>query len=240
MRPSRSSSRRRRRRDRRGVGADRRGDARPRAGGRVVTIANGCDFEDFPGLEYHRGDAVPHHAHGQLLRQARPAAVPDRARESGLDCRRALRRGLPRRRPRVGRIARARRPARAAPVRAPPRSLELQRDSDALLLLIPEAGRPRPRRALGEGLRVPRRRAADPGARPAGRRRRRPDPGDRCGRSSSRRTTSTASRPRSRDLHGRWRRRARRDRPLAPSARPSVPADAGAGARGAAPTTREP
>jgi len=38
-------------------------------------------------------------------------------------------------------------------------SLRLQRDSDALLLLIPEAGGPRARRPLGEGLRVPRGRA---------------------------------------------------------------------------------
>ena len=52
------------------------------------------------------------------------------------------------------------------------RSLELQRDSEALLLLIPEAGGRGRGRALREGVRVPRRRAADPRRRPAGRRRR--------------------------------------------------------------------
>ena len=39
------------------LGRDRGGDARrssPR--GRVVTIANGCDFDDFAGLEYRRGE----------------------------------------------------------------------------------------------------------------------------------------------------------------------------------------
>ena len=40
----------------------------------------------------------------------------------------------------MGGDPRARRPARADPVRARRRSLELQRDSEALLLLIPEAG----------------------------------------------------------------------------------------------------
>ncbi len=39
-------------------------------------------------------------------------------------------------------------------------SLRLQRDSDVLAAADPRGGRPRPRRALGQGLRVPRRRAA--------------------------------------------------------------------------------
>ena len=85
--------------------------------GRVVTIANGTDFEDFAGLEYRRRRHLPDHARRLLLRQARPEAVPDRARARR---RRAgtVRRRLPRRRPRVGRGDR--RPDRADPVRAAP------------------------------------------------------------------------------------------------------------------------
>ena len=82
------------------------------------------------------------------------------------------------------------------------RSLELQRDSEALLLLIPDAGRPRQGRADGQDLRVPRRRAPDPRRRAARRRRRRPAPRD--GR-----------------RHGRRARRRRRDSRRAP--RPSPP-----------------
>ena len=115
--------------------------------------------------------------------------------ESGLDVRRALRRRLPRRRPRVGRDARARRPARAASrtCRAAA-SLELQRDSEALLLLIPEAGGRGQGRPLRQGLRVPRRRAADPRRRAARRRRRGADPRDRRGHRRRRPTTSRRSR----------------------------------------------
>ena len=61
------------------------GDARARSPqGPVRTIANGSDFDDFAGLEYRPGvradGAVPDHARRLVLRQARPAAVPDRAR----------------------------------------------------------------------------------------------------------------------------------------------------------------
>ena len=50
-----------------------------------------------------RGRALPDHAHGELLRPAQSAAVPDRARRVGpRRRRRPLRRRLPRGRPRVG------------------------------------------------------------------------------------------------------------------------------------------
>ena len=55
----------------------------------------------------HAGRALPDHAHRQLLRQARPAPVPDRARGVGARRPGALPRRLPLRRPRVGRGARA-------------------------------------------------------------------------------------------------------------------------------------
>ena len=69
--------------------------------GPVQTIANGSDFDDFAGLEYsgraYEPDGPPFritHA-GLVLRQARPEAVPHRAR-AGRRRRRAVRRRLPR------------------------------------------------------------------------------------------------------------------------------------------------
>ena len=88
------------------------------ARGIVRTIANGCDFDDFAGLEYRPAAALPDHARGELLREARPAAVPAGAARLGRRRRRALRRRLPGLRPRVGRVARPRRPPPARPVRA--------------------------------------------------------------------------------------------------------------------------
>ena len=46
---------------------------------RVETIPNGSDFEDFEGLEYRPGRALPDHPHRELLRAPRSEAVPDRA-----------------------------------------------------------------------------------------------------------------------------------------------------------------
>ena len=84
--------------------------------------------------------ALPDHAHRQLLRPARPAPVPDRARRLRSDV--------------VARFVGDFRPAdrewaeglglgdrlELIPYVPRRRSLELQRDSEALLLLIPEAG----------------------------------------------------------------------------------------------------
>jgi glycosyltransferase involved in cell wall biosynthesis len=108
--------------------------------GEVVTVANGCDFDDFSGLEYHRGDRfrVTHTGSFFGKRDPRPfltavhqsgldvvtrfvggfrSADREWAEELGLGDRLELHEHLPRR-----------------------RALALQRDSEALLLLIPEAG----------------------------------------------------------------------------------------------------
>jgi glycosyltransferase involved in cell wall biosynthesis len=111
---------------------------RPR--GRVVAIPNGCDFDDFAGLEYRPGERfrITHAGSFFGKRDPRPflralsqspdevvarfvgdfrAADREFADGLGLDGRLELHAYVPRR-----------------------RSLELQRDSEALLLLIPEAG----------------------------------------------------------------------------------------------------
>jgi len=107
--------------------------------GELVTIANGCDFDDFSGLEYHRSERfrITHTGSFFGKRDPRPfltalhdsglhgvarfiggfrSADREWAEELGLGDRLELHPYVPRR-----------------------RSLELQRDSEALLLLIPEA-----------------------------------------------------------------------------------------------------
>ena len=108
--------------------------------GEVVTIANGCDFDDFAGIEYRRGARfrITHTGSFFGRRDPRPfltafaqsgvdavarfvgdfrSADREWAETLGLGDRLELHEYVPRR-----------------------RSLELQRDSDALLLLIPDAG----------------------------------------------------------------------------------------------------
>ena len=108
--------------------------------GSVTTIANGCDFDDFAGLEYRPGDRfrITHTGSFFGKRSPRPflealagtdldvvarfvgdfrSADRDWAERLALDDRLELHAYVPRR-----------------------RSLELQRDSEALLLLVPEAG----------------------------------------------------------------------------------------------------
>ncbi|MFN2471664.1 MAG: glycosyltransferase family 4 protein [Gaiellaceae bacterium] len=108
--------------------------------GRVVTISNGCDFEDFAGLAYRQGERLRITHTGSFFgkRDPRPfltalhgsgvdaiarfvggfrASDRQWAEEQGLADRLELHPYVPRR-----------------------RSLELQRDSEALLLLIPDAG----------------------------------------------------------------------------------------------------
>ncbi len=109
--------------------------------GRLVTIANGCDFDDFAGLEYRPGDRLRiTHAgafHGKrdprpFLRALADSGLEDVVarfagsfRASDREYAEAL--GLGDRVELLGNVSRR-------------RSLELQRDSDVLLLLIPEAG----------------------------------------------------------------------------------------------------
>jgi len=109
--------------------------------GRVVTIANGSDFDDFAGLEHHASDRlrITHagHFHGKrdpkpFLRALADSGLDDVvARFAGdfrtADGEYAESLGLGGRIELIGDVSRR-------------RSLELQRDSEALLLLIPESG----------------------------------------------------------------------------------------------------
>ena len=150
--------------------------------GAVRTIANGCDFDDVVGLERHAVRPLPDHAHRQLLRATRPAAVPPALADSGLDVSARFlgdfreadrawaaelalgdRLELIPYAPRVG-VARA------------PTRLRGAAAAD------PRGRRARQGRALGQGVRVHRGRPADPRGRPARRCRRRAHPQDRCGR----------------------------------------------------------
>jgi glycosyltransferase involved in cell wall biosynthesis len=109
--------------------------------GKVVTIANGCDFDDFAGLAHHQSDRlrITHTGHFHGKRDPKPFLQA--LAESGLDdvvvrfagdFRAADREyaeslGLGDRVELLGDVSRR-------------RSLELQRDSEALLLLVPESG----------------------------------------------------------------------------------------------------
>jgi glycosyltransferase involved in cell wall biosynthesis len=109
--------------------------------GKVVTIANGCDFDDFAGLEHRTSNRlrITHTGHFHGKRDPKPFLQA--LAESGLDdvvvrfagdFRAADREyaeslGLGEKVELLGDVSRR-------------RSLELQRDSEALLLLIPESG----------------------------------------------------------------------------------------------------
>jgi glycosyltransferase involved in cell wall biosynthesis len=108
--------------------------------GPVTTIANGSDFDDFAGLEYHRGDRFRITHTGSFFGKRDPRPFLTALAESRLD---AVARF-------VGDFRSADREwaeglglgdrLELHPYVPRRRSLELQRDSDALLLLIPEAG----------------------------------------------------------------------------------------------------
>ena len=109
--------------------------------GRVVTIANGCDFDDFAGLEYTRGSRFRLTHAGSFFGKRDPRPFLQALADSGLE-------------DVVVRFLGDFRPSdrefmeslglgdRVELIEYVPRrrSLALQRDSDALLLLIPEAG----------------------------------------------------------------------------------------------------
>src|SRR5919106_3893985 len=109
--------------------------------GRVVTIPNGCDFDDFAGLEYRSGERFRITHAGSFFGKRDPRPFLTALSESGLD----------------DVVARFVGDFRAAdrewaeqlglgdrleliPYLSRRRALELQRDSEALLLLIPDAG----------------------------------------------------------------------------------------------------
>src|SRR5262249_28275141 len=107
--------------------------------GRVATIPNGCDFEDFLGMDYHPGERFRITHTGSFIGKRSPRPFLTALADSGLDV--------------VARFVgdfRASDPAWAEqlglgdrlelfPYTSHRESLELQRDSEALLLLIPEA-----------------------------------------------------------------------------------------------------
>jgi glycosyltransferase involved in cell wall biosynthesis len=109
--------------------------------GKVVTIANGCDFDDFAGLEHHPSDRLRITHAGNFHGKRDPKPFLRALAESGLDdvvvrfagdFRVADREyaeslGLGDRLELLGYVSRR-------------HSLELQRDSEVLLLLIPDAG----------------------------------------------------------------------------------------------------
>ena len=108
--------------------------------GAVVTIPNGCDFDDFAGLAYRPGERFRITHTGSFFGKRDPRPFLQALHDSGLD---AVARFL-------GDFRSADREwaeelglgDRLELIPYAPRveSLELQRDSDALLLLIPEAG----------------------------------------------------------------------------------------------------
>ena len=113
--------------------------------GRVVTISNGCDFDDFAGLDYAPGDRFRITHTGSFFGKRDPRPFLTALDESGLDVQArflgdfrssdrewAAERGLT-----SGTSGDRLELIPYAPRQA---SLELQRNSEALLLLIPDAG----------------------------------------------------------------------------------------------------
>ena len=109
--------------------------------GPVVTIPNGCDFDDFAGLTYTRGDRFRLTHAGSFFGKRDPKPFLQALAASGLDdvTVRFLGDFRPGDREFMESLGRADRIELSEHV---PRreSLRLQRDSDALLLLIPDAG----------------------------------------------------------------------------------------------------
>jgi glycosyltransferase involved in cell wall biosynthesis len=119
------------------IAEEARGLVDPR--GPVTTIANGSDFDDFDGLEYRRGERFRITHTGSFFGKRDPRPFLSALAKSGLDVEarflgdfRSADRAWARERGLDDRL-------RILPY-APRRvALELQRDSEALLLLIPEA-----------------------------------------------------------------------------------------------------
>src|SRR5439155_24661932 len=108
--------------------------------GRVVTIPNGCDFDDFAGLEYRPAARLRITHTGSFFGKRDPRPFLQALADSGLDVVARF----------VGDFPSADREwaesldlgdrLELIPYAPRARSLQLQRDSEALLLLIPEAG----------------------------------------------------------------------------------------------------
>jgi glycosyltransferase involved in cell wall biosynthesis len=109
--------------------------------GSVVTIENGCDFDDFAGLEYERSDVFRITHAGSFFGKRDPRPFLRALADSGLEdvSVRFVGDFRPGDREFMTELGLA---DRVALIDHVPRrrSLELQRESEALLLLIPEAG----------------------------------------------------------------------------------------------------
>jgi glycosyltransferase involved in cell wall biosynthesis len=110
------------------------------ASGPVVTIPNGCDFDDFAGLEYRPGKRLRITHTGSFFGKRDPRPVLQALHDSGVDA--VLRFVGDFRSADLEWAEQLELGDRLELIPYAPRStsLELQRDSDALLLLIPEAG----------------------------------------------------------------------------------------------------
>jgi glycosyltransferase involved in cell wall biosynthesis len=109
--------------------------------GRVVTIANGCDFDDFAGLEHRPGDRLRLTHAGSFFGKRDPRPFLQALADSGLED--VTVRFLGDFRPRDREFLESLHLGdRVELIDYAPRreSLRLQRDSDVLLLLIPDAG----------------------------------------------------------------------------------------------------
>src|SRR5947207_191974 len=109
--------------------------------GRVVTIPNGCDFDDFAGLEYRRAERFRLTHAGSFFGKRDPRPFLQALADSGLED--VLVRFVGDFRPGDRDFAESLGLGdriELVPYVPRRRSLALQRDSDALLLLIPEAG----------------------------------------------------------------------------------------------------
>jgi glycosyltransferase involved in cell wall biosynthesis len=108
--------------------------------GRVLTIANGCDFDDFAGLEYHRTDRFRLTHTGSFFGRRDPRPFLQALADSKLDDVTVRFVGDFRSSDREF-VSTLGLDGRVELIPYVPRreSLRLQRDSDALLLLIPEA-----------------------------------------------------------------------------------------------------
>ena len=110
--------------------------------GRVVTIANGSDFDDFAGIEYTRGERfrITHTGSFFGKRDPRPFLTALEAAGSRTSSRASSATSAPADRDWLEGRGLAPIGSSSIPYVPRRRSLELQRDSEALLLLIPEAG----------------------------------------------------------------------------------------------------
>ena len=165
----------------------------------VVTIENGCDFDDFDGLEKQASRDFHSITHaGSFFGRRDPRPFLTAFAESASMTRSPASSATSAPPTASGPRRWARRPAGAARVRASATRTRAAARLRGAAAADPRGRRPRQGRPVREGVRVPRRRAADPRGRASGRRRRRliretgrwslaapDDPeqiGERCGR----------------------------------------------------------